>query len=168
MTTPDIQSLDPFSVCLKILGNCGRCRDLFVLKITLSPHSKLYQTKGLSVLYAKLRLARKKFKYRSTIDNDLQQRKSEFREALDKAKNNFIEQKAEGIDRSEGHDFKCNFKRTFDTTQDTLIGTLQINDKILTEDEDKAEAFFQEIFKGKYLAHCEFSDECYQKVNRVY
>ena len=170
MTTPDIQSLDPSSIWLKILNNLGRCRELFVPKITLSPHSKPYWTKELSVLSAKLRLARKKFKYRSTFDNgnDLQQLKSEFREALDKAKNNFIEQKAEGLNRSEGHDFWRNFKRTFYTTQDTLIGTLQLNDKILTEDEDKAEAFFQEIFEGKHLTHCEFSDEWYQKVNREY
>ena len=45
---------------------------------------------------------------------------------------------------------------------------MQLNDKTLTEDEEKAEAFFQEIFEGKHLTRCEFFNEWYQKVNRNY
>ena len=162
----EIQYLEPEEIWQRILDNLQECKDLFVPKVRISQHSKPYWTPELSKLSQEVREARKAFKHRSTFSNGdfLQDAKERFKNALLTAQTEFIEEKSSNLNTTDGTDFWKNFRRTFYRTENSTIGAINRQGDLITQDDKKAETFFEQIFQGKHLEGSQFSQQWFHEV----
>ena len=102
------------------------------LSIIVYDKLKPYWTTGLSELSKSLRKAKKNFEQRSTYLNGdlLDHAKEAFKSALEEARNVYLQEKSDELNKIYGDDFWKNFKRTFYSSKNFTIGVINSKDNI--------------------------------------
>ena len=122
---------------------------------TVTSHSKPYWNSQLTILSQNVRNTRKKFKAKSTIQNyeRLEIARELFNQALAKAKTEHLEHQAKELNYKNGTAFWQRFKRTFYSkpVNQNIPALMDNKGNFTTQDEAKADLFYQEIFCGKHL-----------------
>ena len=129
----------------------------------LCKHSKPYWTRELSVLSSRIRLARKTFRKNNSIINKqiLDQCKDEFTNELSKTINNWTNKGTEKLNTKDSAVFWKEYAKQFKIKDmNTKKIDILINEKgeLLTEDEAKANLFYENFFTGHHLKDCTFDE----------
>ena len=147
-----VTSPDPENIWATLKGILSQGKETFVPYGYSNTHSKPYWNKTLSTLSENLRQARRRFKHRSSYENgdNLEMAKTQFKDALSAAKQEYIENQSKNLNTADNEDFWKNFTKVFYTRENNFIGDLQdTNGATITEDFKKAEYLFKSIFGGK-------------------
>ena len=142
---------DPTKVWNIIKNILQRCKSKHVPTGTTNLHNKPYWNKELSVLSVNLREAKAQFKYRSSYDNGdkLDEARNKFKDAISRAQQTYIENKAKTLNEHSNDKFWINFKNVFFHQENSSIGDLvDENGAVLHEDRDKAHHLFERIYGG--------------------
>ena len=159
---PVVQSMrDANDIWDTALSALNKAAEVSIPLKLISPHSKPYWTPKLSHLSKELRRAKKEYKYRSTIKNKqlIDELRQMFSDELRTAKKEHLEEETAKMNAESSNKFWSNFRKVYYKPNNRNIGTILDGNCVISNDQDKAEKFYDDIFKGKHLEGQNFNNQ---------